>query len=249
MLQTPLRVSAVDDGGFTGCGALREGFPDAVFVRGTASSWGPALARWGTGALMVWNGDGKDTRIWTSEYNQSAGQWSTQYLTELEGSGKPIQSGSTPAMVNFNGKLLMVWRGEGDNDDLYYAFSSDGLHWQGNRQIPGAASTIEPAMVVFNGAPVLCFKGGRNDTTIYSTTYRAQSDSWAGVVPTGRYGTSHGPSLAVYQGVLFMCWKGVPGDTDLYWATTKDNLTSSAWGAQQSIPNVGSAVGPAAVVY
>jgi hypothetical protein len=197
---------------------------------------------------MVWNGLGSDTRIWSAQYNQAQNSWGNQYLGLLP-AGTAIQSASTPAVVNYNGRLIMVWRGEGSNDSLYYASSADGVHWVGNRQIPGAASTIQPAMVVYNGVPVLCFKGGEGDTSIYSTTYYEATDKWAPVERTGAYGTSHGPSLAVYQGVLFMCWKGVPGDTNLYWGLTTHKLTPSAWSPQHQIPYVGSSVGPAAVVY
>ncbi len=218
-------------------------------VPGTATSWAPALAPWGNGALMVWNGDGSDTRIWCSNYSQSFNVWSSQFLTELENSGQPIQSGSTPAIVNFSGTLLMVWRGEGSNDNLYYATSQDGLHWQGNKGIPGAASTIAPAMTIFNGVPVICFKGGTNDDGIHASVYNAATDSWAPVAQTGGFGTSHGPSLAVYQGELFMAWKGVPGDTSLWCATTSDPLNPKAWSGQKNIPGTGSSVGPAAVVF
>ena len=234
---------------FYGCCQSWPHWIDTGPIPGTGSSWGPCLARWGSGALAVWNGVGNDTRLWSSQYNQAANVWSTQQLTALANTGQPIQSGSSPALVNFNGTLLMVWRGEGGNDDLYYATSTDGAHWQGNRAIPGAASTIAPALTIYNGVPVLCFKGGTNDTGIYTTSYHRDTDSWDPVIRTGPFGTSHGPSLAVFNGELFMCWKGIPGDTDLYWATTNNPRLSQAWTRQTVIANTGSSVGPAAVVY
>lgn len=124
--------------------------------------------------------------------------------------------------------LLMVWLGEGSNDGLYYATSRDGLTWSGNKAIPNAGSSASPALVIFNGAPVLCFKGVPNDGGIYSTIYHASSDSWAPVVQTGPFGTSAGPTLAVYQGQLFMAWKGGGNDTGLYWSVTGDNLNPNA---------------------
>ena len=216
---------------------------------GAASSWVPGLAPWATGALAAWNGIGSDTRIWTSQYNRTENVWSSQLVTQLAGTGKPIQSGSSPAVVNFNGMLLMVWRGEGSNDNLYYATSHDGKTWAGNQQITGAASSIQPALAIFNGAPVLCFRGPNNDGGIYSTTYHASSNSWAPVVSTGPFGTSHGPTLAVYQGKLFMAWKGTGSDTSLWWSMTNDNLNPKAWSGQAMISNSGSSVGPAAVVF
>ena len=217
-------------------------------VTGAASAWGPSLASWPGGAIMVWNGLGSDTRVWTAIYHQAQNVWSPQYVTELANTGKPIQTGSTPAIVNFNGKLLMVWLGEGGNDNLYYAISTDGIHWQGNKGIPGAASSIAPAMVVYNGVPTLCFKGAGSDHAIYCSTYNASLDYWSPVKPTGNYGTSHGPGLAVYHGALFMAWKGI-NDTNIYWAVSTNPTVASAWPAQQIIAGVGSNVGPSAVVY
>ncbi len=143
----------------------------------------------------------------------------------------------------------MVWRGEGDNDSLYWAKSTDGFTWEGNIQIGGAASSNQPALVIFNGSPVLCFKGGGSDGGIYTATLNLNSQQWTSVVPTGNFGTSHGPTLAVYEGRLFMAWKGAAGDTSLWWATSSNNLDRNAWSAQPSIPGVGSTAQPAAAVY
>ena len=218
-------------------------------IPGAGTEWSAGLAVWGTGALAVWNGIGSDTRLWCSQYNRAQNIWSSQFVTQLAGTGKPIQSGSAPALVEYGGLLLMVWRGEGSNDNLYYATSQDGRTWRGNEIIAGASSSIQPALAIFNGAPVLCFKGGGNDGGIYSTTYNLHSDSWAPIVATGPFGTSHGPTLAVYEGKLFMAWKGINNDTDLYWSVTSNNLDRNSWSGQANISNVGSQYGPTAVVY
>jgi hypothetical protein len=120
--------------------------------------------------------------------------------------------------------------------------------WTGNKQIPRAASTNPPSLAIFNGSPVLCFKGGTNDDGIYSSTYHPNTASWAPVTHTGPFGTSKSPTLAVYQGKLFMAWKGA-SDTGLYWSITTNNLNPNAWSGQANISNVGSEAGPAAVVY
>ena len=143
----------------------------------------------------------------------------------------------------------MVWQGEGGNDGLYYATSHDGHTWTGNQSLPGAASSNQPALAIFNGVPVLCFKGGMNDSGIYSTTYHASSNSWAPVVHTGPFRTTGSPALIVYQSKLFMVWRGAGNDTDLWWSITTDNLNPNAWSGQANISNVGSSSGPAAVVY
>ncbi len=215
----------------------------------SASNGNPALANWDTGALAVWNGISDDTRIWCSQYNQSQNAWSPQYLTKLAGTNRPIQSGASPAILSLNGVLFMVWRGEGNNESLYYATSTDGYTWVGNWQIAGANSSHQPALINFNGYPVLCFKGLSGDGGIYTTTFNLNDQQWVPVVPTGPFGTTDGPTLAVYQGRLFMAWKGDGNDTSLWWATTSNNLDQNAWSSQSNIPGVGSAAQPAAVVY
>lgn len=228
---------------FVGTGDTRGSLPQG------ATDWTPGLATWGTGALAVWNGIGGDTRLWCSQYNESTNTWGPQYLTKIAGTGKPVQSGSAPAIINFNGTLLMVWRGEGSNDSLYFATSTDGLVWQGNIQIAGAASTIQPALAIFKNRPVLCFRGGTNDDSIHSATYTGGKTPWTAVVKTGAFGTANGPSLAVFQGQLFMTWGGA-NDTGLYWSVTDDNLNPSAWSPQRNlIPEVASYIGPSAVVF
>jgi hypothetical protein len=224
-------------------------------VPGVGTSWAPSLATWGNGdAVMAWNGVGSDTRIWMNKYNHTLDQagknpWGGQYLANMPTVG-PIQSGSAPAIVNMNGKLLMVWRGEGDNDSLYYSISSDeGVTWVKDKQIPGAASSNAPAITMFNGRPFIAFKGGKQDTSIYSSIYTENNDQWLGISGhVGPFGTAFGPSLTVYNGLLFMTWKGIPGDNDLYWAQSGSGVPNTFTG-QTVISNVGSSVGPAATVY
>jgi hypothetical protein len=148
-----------------------------------------------------------------------------------------------------NDVLYMVWRGEGGNNSLYWAKSSDGFTWEGNIQIKGAASSKQAALVFFNESIVLCFKGVEGDGGIYTATLNLVSLQWSAAVSTGGFGTSNGPTLAVYQGLLFMAWKGAGDDTSRWWATTSNNLDRSAWSGQSSIPGVGSSAQPAALVY
>jgi len=222
-------------------------------VPGVGTSWAPSLATWGNGdAVMAWNGVGSDTRIWLSKYTHTLDQpgknpWSAQYLANMPSVG-PIQSGSAPAIVNMNGSLLMVWRGEGSNDSLYYSISHDeGVTWVKDKQIPNAASTIAPSIVMLKGYPVLAFKGGVNDNRIFVTTYGASVDKWLGAQSAGPFGTSHGPSLTVFNNELFMTWKGIPGDNDLYFAQSGSGSPEDFSG-QTVISNSGSSVGPAATV-
>lgn len=214
-------------------------------VDGAGTSWAPSIAAIAGGAIMVWPGVGDDTRVWCSFYNPSQNYWEAQFLSTLvKGQIVPIQTGSAPAIVNYNGQLLMVWRGEGDNDNLYYAMSSDGLTWGPQAQIPGAASTMPPALTIFNGSVFMAFKGGTNDQSMYGSVFNGR---WSrDVFSLGYMGTSHGPSVTAYQGELFMTWKGDVGDTNLYWARSADGAN---WTGQATITGTGSSIGPTVIVY
>jgi hypothetical protein len=52
-----------------------------------------------------------------------------------------------PALAFFNGKLHMVWRGMGNDEKIWYSKSTDGVNWQPQRDIPGIASSIGPALI------------------------------------------------------------------------------------------------------
>lgn len=218
---------------------------------GALTSWAPAMAPFRDGVIMVWPGYGSDTRIWCSLYNTSTNQFNEQYLTVLgpKYNFGSIQSGSTPAIVNWNGTLLMVWRGEGSNDNLYFSFSSDGVNWSDQGQIAGAASTIAPALTIWNGRPFLVFRGGTNDDSIRGTSYNGEQGGtewvYGDAASLGPFGTSHGPSATIFNGNLFLTWKGA-SDTDLYWA---ESSPSNGLTGQNVISNVGSAVGPAVTVF
>ncbi len=212
------------------------------------TDWGPSITSFGATAIMAFNGGNGDTRIWCSVYDADADEWQPQYVTKLVAQkNDPIQSGSGPAIVNWNGQLLMVWRGEGDNDSLYYSFSSDGVDWGPQAQIAGAASSIQPALTVFNGSPYLAWKGGQDDHNIYGISYTG--GAWEkGIVPLGVFGTEYGPSITVWQGELFMTWKGNPNDNGLYWSRSATGYAGQ-WTGQAVIPGTVSSRGPAVTVY
>lgn len=219
---------------------------------GSGTSWAPAMALFRNTVIMVWPGVGSDTRIWCSLYDPATNQFQNQYLTVLGpkyGLG-PIKSGSTPAIVNWNGTLLMVWRGEGSNDNLYFSFSTDGVNWSDQGQIIGAASTIAPALTIWQGRPYLVFRGGTNDDAIHGTFYEGEPGgttwNYGDEASLGQMGTSDGPSIAVFNGNLFMTWKGVSGDTTQYWSQAAPN---GGFTGQAVIPETGSSVGPSVTVY
>jgi hypothetical protein len=236
-------------------------------VPNVGTAWAPSLAASTISpgdAIMAWNGVGNDTRIWLAKYNASqdtgvnSQPWSGQYLANT-GQG-PLKSGSAPAIVSVAGALLMVWRGEGDNDNLYWSKSvDDGQNWviaevNGHltyqQQIAGAGCSIAPALTETFGTALLAFKGGR-DTNIYIASYTPnQAEPWSQIRgPVGPFGTSHGPSLATFNNqTVLMTWKGV-NDEGIYYTQVPIGNPFVTLTNQTVVGNQGTTIGPCVVAY
>jgi hypothetical protein len=218
------------------------------FIEGGGTSWAACVTSWKGGAIAVWPGVPGDIRIWMSTYGMNGNPWSTPTLA-LCPTGD-MTTAITPAICSDpDGNLLMVWRGAGGNDSLYYATSTDGVHWTtASAQIPGGASTTGPSLAYFNGSFVVAFKGSENDDTIYSAWKPGINGSWSGVTSCGSKGTSHGPCLIAADGCLVMAWKGISGDNNLYYATNT-GVVPQDWSNQSVIQGSGSSVGPSGYYY
>jgi hypothetical protein len=250
-----------------GATGVQEGRSNPRVVPNVGTSWAPSLAastRSPGDAIMAWNGVGNDTRIWLAKYNHAqdtgpgAQPWSDQYLANT-GQG-PIKSGSAPAIVSVGGALLMVWRGEGDNDNLYWSRSvDDGQSWSigtinghlvYQQQITGAGCSIAPALTETFGTALLAFKGGR-DTNIYIASYTpGAAQPWSQIRgPVGPFGTSHGPSLATFDDhTVLMAWKGV-NDEGLYYTPVPIGNPYVTLTNQTVVGNQGTTIGPCVVAY
>ncbi|QHN02251.1 hypothetical protein FTO74_01830 [Granulicella sp. WH15] len=229
-------------------------FSNQAFIPGAGTSWAACVTPWNGGAIAVWPGVVGDPRIWVSTYGfngNSAQPWSNP-TPALCPTGI-ITTAITPAICSDpDGNLMMVWRGAGSNDSLYYATSTNGIDWTtASAQIPGGASTVAPALAYFDGYFVLVFKGSENDDTIYSSTWVSSSpnsNKWTNTTTCGSHGTSDGPCLIAADSCLVMAWKGIPGDNNLYYATN-NGTGAETWGNQSVIQNSGSSVGPSGYYY
>ena len=217
------------------------------------TSFGPSLTAWNNQALMLWVAEG-DTSVWYTTLNESLNNSVTQMPTN-------IRSQYTPAIANYNGTLIAVWRGEGGIDGLYWATTQDPSNWIHHGPIADCASSFQPSLWVHYGQVFLAFKGTGNDTGIYMTQISNVNDlasnsaGWNYRWSIPGVGTSHGPSLCTSNGQLFMCWKGNPNDTAIWYSYSPTGAQNS-WSAQQSIGaspygqlSYGTSVGPALATF
>ena len=157
-------------------------------------------------------------------------------LTSLRGLGLP------PAMVTYNKRLYMVWKGMEFDDRVFYS-SFDGTVWAPQKQIPGIGSSTGVALAVLGNKLFMAWKGVQGDEGIYWTTFDGMN--WAPQQGISGIGTSHGPRLAVLDNKLYMAWKGVMGDQRIFYST----FTGAGWAPQKIIPGLATSVGPALAAF
>ncbi|MEM5426329.1 matrixin family metalloprotease [Paraburkholderia ferrariae] len=147
-----------------------------------------------------------------------------------------------PALCVCGDTLAMVWRGGGDNRNIWIATSDDGLHWTQQRAFTDVGTIGGPALAWDGSRLWMVWRGTGNDQGLYFKTSRDffVHDNPA-QAPLSFAGSSHGPRIAIVRGVPTMVWKGINNDHQIYFS----EFRSGRWQGQQIIPGVGTAAAPA----
>jgi hypothetical protein len=136
---------------------------------------------------------------------------------------------------NFNKQLLAAWKGETNDDRLFYSTYENGV-WAPGAKIPGNSS-VGVAVAPVGDVVYAAWKGEQDDERLFYSSYNGTAWSAQQVIPGN---SSVGPSLAHFQGKLYAAWKGESFDERLFFSS----YDGKNWAQQQQIPNVASAVGP-----
>jgi hypothetical protein len=155
-------------------------------ISGVGSSVGPSLAIYGGKLYAIWKGEGSDQSLWYASYDGTkwSGQTPGSSQTQIPGVGSSV--GASLASVGNN--LYAVWKGEGSDESLWYAFY-DGTKWSGQTpgssqtQIPGVGSSIGAAVAEFSGNLYAMCKGKDSDPSLYNAEFK--NNSW----PAGGWAT------------------------------------------------------------
>lgn len=139
-------------------------------------------------------------------------------------------------------RLYMAWRGADDDQTIYWSRLNEATQkWEEQRAVPGAGTSNNPALAVFNGALYLVWNGGAFDSNIYWSVFDPGTDSWAARQMIPGVGTDKSPAAAAFDGRLYAAWKGVGDDKNIWWST----FDGRNWTNQTRIPGVGTDSGPA----
>ncbi len=149
--------------------------------------------------------------------------------------------GMLQALYEYNGLLYAAWKGEVNDDRLFYS-EWNGRYWT-EQDFVGGNSSAGPSAAGFGNKMMLAWKGEFADERLFCLEVR--NGLWDAQVQIPGFLSSTGPALAEYEDRLFAIWKGAGTDQAL-WFSSYDG---HSWTPQATIPYVASAVGPSACVY
>ena len=154
--------------------------------------------------------------------------------------------GMLQGLCEFNGFLYATWKGEIEDDRLFYSTfitGPDNTRVWANQQTFGGNSSSGPAVAMFNGELVIAWKGEYSDERLFYL--RVNGSGWSQQAQIPNVASSVGPTLAQYGNRLYAAWKGAEIDQAIYYASFDGN----SWSAQALIPGVASSVGPSLCTY
>lgn len=197
---------------------------------------------WIAPSLLIPSGRGGvvgDPKLWWTVYEPGQG-WSTDEQFAAH------QSGSNPALADFNGRLYLAHRGtdlEDGDPRLFWAVYDAQSGWSEDQAFPGHQSSHGPALAVYNGKLHCVHRGITGDERLWHSTF--DGTRWSADTPLPAHGSSVGPALAVYNGKLYLVHRGGGSDARLWWAT----FDGTRWSADTPFPDHQTASNPALAVY
>jgi hypothetical protein len=135
----------------------------------------------------------------------------------------------------FGKDLVTAWKGESNDDRLFYSTYNNGA-WAAQATIPGNSS-VGPALAAVGDLIYAAWKGEEDDERLFYASFDGRAWSGQQTIPGN---SSVGPSLAEFKGELYAAWKGESFDQRLFFSS----YNGQSWAQQQQIPNVASAIGP-----
>jgi hypothetical protein len=140
-----------------------------------------------------------------------------------------------------NGNLFAAWKGEPDDDRIFYSSWDGRSKWMPALTIDGNTS-VGPSLGVFNGALYAAWKGEWSDPRLFFAKYNGSG--WESQAQIANVYSDVGPALCQYNSTTFIAaWKNV-FDQNLYYSTYDGHNWS-----EPSATGHSSSVGPALVFF
>jgi hypothetical protein len=154
---------------------------------------------------------GYDNRIYITQTDANW-SWNSRW-TDVPGNGR---TSSAPAVAVFNGRLVVLVRGQGSDNHIYITQTTTDWQWNsGYTEVPGNGNSWDsPSATVFNGRLVVL--ATRVDGYVYITQTTANwnwNSEWTRLpganLDSGS--TVSAPAAAVFNGRLVVLGKGAGG--------------------------------------
>jgi hypothetical protein len=135
-----------------------------------------------------------------------------------------VASSVGPSLAIYDGKVYAIWKGEGSDQGLYYAFY-DGT-WHGQTQIAGVGSSVGASLATVGNKLYAVWKGEGSDQGLYYAYY---DGTWHGQTPIAGVGSSVGAVIANFNGNLYAMCKGKDSNPSLYNGEFQNNSWPATW--------------------
>ncbi|MCX4674147.1 hypothetical protein OG413_02245 [Streptomyces sp. NBC_01433] len=208
-----------------------------VWVEAVSRGYGCKLVSPWISPLMlipVGLGPKEDLSLWWTVFETGQGWSVDERFTDH-------QSGSNPALANFNGRLVCVHRGGNDNF-LWYTEYDPAKGWTRDTRMGGQRSSHGVALAVHNGV-LHCVYKAHNDAQLWTTSFNGSRWTDGQMVPSRL--SSHGPGLASHGGDLHLVHRS--HNNNHLWHSTWDS--AAGWSSDQQMPSHQTASNPALVSW
>ena len=209
-------------------------------IPGVGTDESPALCACGNSLVMAWKGI-DETNLWVSRSDDGI-NWTPQARV----SGAASTDG--PSLAWDGSRLWMMFRGIEDDDGLYWTTCTDtsanfGQGFSPVQPIPNTGSANGPSVTIFNGSPLVAWRGIPDDDGLYFATFA--NGFWSGQQQIGGLGSNDRPSLCVdFNNQPRMVWRGIDKDDALYTSA----LVNIFWQPQELVQWIIAGNGPAGTV-
>jgi hypothetical protein len=191
----------------------------ATEIPNSNTSNAPTAAYYGGRLIVAWRGLDPDQQIYLSVHSPLP----PVHHHRVNPVPMPNASSSAgPALAVFNGLLYLCWKGEGNDQRIFYS-TYDGSNWSQPQVVPGANTNNEPTLRALNksGELYLCWIEAVAPSLSYSI-FRQGPDSrvfvWDQPAQVTGAITNARPALGSCGGAMYVAWTGNPAAaSDIFW--------------------------------
>jgi hypothetical protein len=131
-------------------------YPNGIAID-IGMSQSPSAVLFGGTFYVFHQGYGQNGQLWYTTYNVASGTWAPdQQVFGTDANGNPTNIGmsaSPSAMVGPNGGIYVFHQGYGQNGQLWYTYSPDGVSWMPDQRVFGTDANGNPTNIGMSESP------------------------------------------------------------------------------------------------